>query len=84
MKTLYRGKIFYAFLVGFVHWIDVSIFLTSSLGFKSRATAIFHIVEKFACFVPLSIIDRCVLAIPAKPLRTSWDRFFSLRSERIV
>ena len=48
-----------------------SILATNSLGCISKAPAIFQIVSKFACFVPFSIIDKCVRAIPAKPLNTS-------------
>ena len=61
-----------------------SILRTSSLGRISKASAILHIVEKFACFVPHSIIVRCVRAMPAKPLRTSCDMPFDLRTDRIV
>ena len=48
-----------------------SILATNSLGRISKAPAIFQIVSKFACLVPFSIIDKCVRAIPAKPLNTS-------------
>ena len=48
-----------------------SILATNSLGCISKAPAIFQIVSKFACLVPFSIIDKCVRAIPAKPLNTS-------------
>ena len=61
-----------------------SILRTSSLGRISNASAILHIVEKFACFVPHSIIVRCVRAMPAKPLKTSCDMPFALRTDRIV
>lgn len=61
-----------------------SILRTSSLGRISNASAILHIVEKFACFVPRSIIVKCVRAMPAKPLKTSCDMPFALRTDRIV
>ena len=61
-----------------------SICSTSWLGRRSRASAIRHIVSKLACFVPFSIIVKCVLAMPAKPLSTSCDSPRSRRSERIV
>lgn len=61
-----------------------SILRTSSLGRISNASAILHIVEKFACFVPHSIIVKCVRAMPAKPLKTSCDMPFALRTDRIV
>lgn len=48
-----------------------SILATNSLGCISKAPAIFQIVSKFACFVPFSIMDKCVRAIPANPLNTS-------------
>ena len=57
---------------------------TSWLGRSSRASAIRHIVSKLACLVPFSIIVKCVLAMPAKPLNTSWDSPRSRRSERIA
>lgn len=61
-----------------------SILRTSSLGRISNASAILHIVEKFACFVPHSIIVKCVRAMPAKPLKASCDMPFALRTDRIV
>ena len=48
-----------------------SILATNSLGRITKAPAIFQIVSKFACFVPFSILDKCVRAIPANPLNTS-------------
>ena len=50
----------------------------------TSASAILHIVEKFACFVPHSIIVKCVRAMTAKPLKTSCDMPFALRTDRIV
>ena len=51
--------------------VSFSIRSASSLGRMSRAWAIFRTASKFACFAPVSIMERCVRAIPAKPLRTS-------------
>lgn len=64
--------------------ISSSIRATSSLGRISSAFAIFHRVSKLACLSPFSIIVRCVRAIPAKPLKTSWDTPFLLRRLRMV
>lgn len=56
-----------------------SICRTNSLGLIFRAAAILQMVVKFACFVPFSIIVKCVRAIPANPLKTSCDNPFDLR-----
>ena len=61
-----------------------SILATNSLGCISKAPAIFQIVSKFACFVPFSIMDKCVRAIPANPLSTSWEIPFAFRRLRMV
>ena len=60
--------------------VSSSMSRTSSLGWTLNADEIFHIVSKLACFLPLSIMARWLLAIPARPLRTSCDIFFSQRS----
>ncbi len=74
-------NVFYSFAVSSVFR---SIRATSSLGLISSAEARRHSVSKFGCLLPFSIIVKCVLAMPAKPLSTSWVSPFSRRSSRTV
>lgn len=70
--------------VQFSLFASSSIIFTSSCGSMPKAFAIFQSVSKLAFLSPLSIIERWLLAMPARPLKISCDSSFSFRKRRMT
>ena len=84
LRNSYGFFLFYTraqYISRFFCFLEEKFFLRVYLSRFSSASSI---LRTFACFVPHSIIVKCVRAMPAKPLKTSCDMPFALRTDRIV